>query len=904
LTANSLNSGVYSRFGIFFIFFPFKSNVNITPLLEDYFSGEGHTVSYLGMPDFISPNSPNKQLDFWLSARFLASGALLIVSIRAWNQLISNGIRFLIFGALFALMLLIGWVVIYRQAWLPDVFVVGPGLTQLKKNIEYMIMAIDIATAVILLTKMRKRQQFNVVLIFGAVVTLTMSEFFFTLYTNLIGSYNVLGHIYKAIGYLLIYRAIVVEVIEEPYKLLEQAQQKLSRSIKASSTGLWDWELKTNSVYFSDEWKAQLGYAPDELPNQAATWESLIHPEDREAVKRTLRDFLASSNKLYKNEYRMRHRDGSYRWIISRGEKQQDENGNAIHLAGSHIDITERKNIEAALELNQFSLDHAQDAIFRLDKDAQIRYVNDAACKHLGYTKEELLSFKLYQIDPAFSMERWKDYWRSMFEGSVNRFETSHTRKDGSIVPVEIAANFMEFEGEFFSFASARDISERKADEERIRLLAFHDSLTLLPNRQLLLDRLRQALTSSARNGWNGALLFIDLDDFKTLNDTLGHQTGDLLLQNVALRLTDCVRGGDTVARLGGDEFVVILEELSDQANEAGAQVEFVGEKILASLREPYQLGTRVYRSTSSIGATLFNKNHQEVGDLLKQADIAMYQAKKAGRNTMRFFDPEMQKTINERVALEAELLRAIEFHQLHLYYQIQMDHSRRPLGAEALIRWIHPEYGIVSPAKFIPLAEETGLILPIGNWVLKTACAQIKSWERDEETRNLALAINVSASQFHQADFVEQVQAVVKNYSINPYLLKLELTESMLLGDIDNTVTTMNRLSMIGVQLSLDDFGTGYSSLQYLKKLPLNQIKIDQSFVRDITTDPNDIAIVKTIIAMAESLGLEVIAEGVETEQQQLLLLGNGCNHYQGYLFGRPMPAKEFDAALKKLPA
>ena len=441
---------------------------------------------------------------------------------------------------------------------------------------------------------------------------------------------------------------------------------------------------------------------------------------------------------------------------------------------------------------------------------------------------------------------------------------------------------------------------ERKAAENEIQSLAFYDHLTRLPNRRLLLDRLRQALASSARSSKEGALLFIDLDNFKTLNDTLGHDIGDLLLQQVAERLTASVREGDTVARLGGDEFVVMLEDLSEQDLEAASQAEVIGEKILSALNQVYQLGTYEHHSTPSIGITLFNDHERDIEELLKQADIAMYQAKKSGRNAMRFFDPQMQETINARVALEHELRLALENRQFRLYYQIQVDGSRRPLGAEALIRWVHPERGLVSPAQFIPLAEETGLILPIGQWVLETACAQIKAWQQKETTRDLVLAVNVSAKQFRQADFVAQVQAAVQRCAINPKLLKLELTESLLLENIEDTIASMAELKKIGVQFSLDDFGSGYSSLQYLKRLPLDQLKIDQSFVRDLASDSSDRAIVRTIIAMARGLNLDVIAEGVEIEDQRHALLGKGCTHYQGYLFSKPVPIEQFEALIR----
>ena len=537
------------------------------------------------------------------------------------------------------------------------------------------------------------------------------------------------------------------------------------------------------------------------------------------------------------------------------------------------------------------------------DAKQVILRVNQAFTEDTGYTAEEAVGqtprlLKSGRHNAAF----YSAMWGTIRDTGHWQGEIWDRRKDGEIYPKWLTITSVKGDDGVVTHyvGSHIDITERKAAEEKIQYLAFYDSLTRLPNRQLLMDRLGHALATSERIARVGALLFIDLDNFKSLNDTLGHEIGDLLLQQVALRLTTCVREGDTVARLGGDEFVVLLENLSEQPIEAADQTETIGAKMLASLSQPYQLETHEYHGTTSIGATLFVDHLLATDELLKQADIAMYQAKNAGRNSLRFFDQKMQANITGRFSLEGELRKALELQQFHLHYQIQVDSSHRPLGAEVLIRWAHPMRGMVSPAQFIPLAEETGLILPIGQWVLKTACAQLKAWQQEEHTRELVLAVNVSAKQFRQTDFVSQVQTHLQHYGIKPKLLKLELTEGMLLEDIEDTIATMSTLNELGVKFSLDDFGTGYSSLQYLKRLPLDQIKIDQSFVRDITSDPNDAAIVQTIIAMAETLGLNVVAEGVETEVQREFLELRGCTHYQGYLFGRPMPIAEFEALLK----
>ncbi len=430
--------------------------------------------------------------------------------------------------------------------------------------------------------------------------------------------------------------------------------------------------------------------------------------------------------------------------------------------------------------------------------------------------------------------------------------------------------------------------------------LAFYDTLTGLPNRRLLLDRLRRAFASSQRAGQDGALMFIDLDKFKDLNDTLGHDFGDLLLQKTAERLESCMRKSDTVARLGGDEFVILLEDLSSHPIHAALQAKAVGDKILAVVNQPFLLITHEYHITLSIGATLFSDNATSAEELLKRADIAMYQAKKAGRNTLRFFNQEMQDVINARTSLEDDLRRALESQEFQLYYQIQVDDMHRPFGVEALIRWIHPDRGLVAPAQFIPLAEESGLILSIGKTVLESACTRLKAWQQDAATSDLTLAVNISAVQFHQVEFVAQVQSLVQSHAIVPARLKLEITEGVLLKNVESAIATMNALKEIGIRFALDNFGTGYSSLQHLKRLPIDQLKIDQSFIRDIATDGSDKAIVSAIIAMAHSLDLNVIAQGVETVDQRQFLLDKNCKHYQGFLFGKPEPIEQFEALLR----
>jgi len=564
-------------------------------------------------------------------------------------------------------------------------------------------------------------------------------------------------------------------------------------------------------------------------------------------------------------------------------------------------DMTEQKRAEQELRIAAAAFD-VQEGIIIADADNKILRVNRAFTRLTGYSADEAAGqtpslLKSGRHDALFYERMWEQLSRdSYWQGEIwNR------RKDGQIFPEWLTISAIrDGAGAVTHYIAAfSDITQYKEAEEAIHTLAFYDALTNLPNRRLLLDRLQQALTASARRNQHGAILFIDLDNFKALNDTRGHDVGDLLLIEVAQRLSQCVRAEDTVARLGGDEFVVMLEGLSEISKPAATQAELVGEKILEALDQPYLLRNYEHHSTPSIGVSLFLGEQETVEDLLKHADAAMYQAKQSGRNTLCFFDPAMQAALEARLSVEADLRQALPQLQFKLYYQPQVDEARRCIGAEVLLRWEHPTRGLVSPVEFIPIAEDNGLIVPIGFWVLQMACAQLKRWETHPLASTLSLAVNVSARQFRQADLVDQVQRIISQTGVNSERLKLELTESTVLDNVNDTIAKMQALKTMGVSFSMDDFGTGHSSLAQLKRLPLDQVKIDQSFVHDIASDPNDAAIVQTIIVMTETMGLDVIAEGVETEAQLQFLRQHGCQHFQGYLFGKPMPLTDFEAAL-----
>ncbi|MGB7649752.1 MAG: EAL domain-containing protein [Gallionella sp.] len=575
---------------------------------------------------------------------------------------------------------------------------------------------------------------------------------------------------------------------------------------------------------------------------------------------------------------------------------------------GTFRDISQRKEVEKQRKLMVERLSLATQAaklgVVDFDLASDVMHIDARGCELHGLPvqSDAYISYAEYQknihVEDLGGLDR---AFKQALSGSQQEFHlqfrvclaTGQVRNLEAFVQVNRDAQRM--------LGVCRDITQQKMDEYEINLLAFYDPLTKLPNRRLLMDNLKHAVAMSEHSHSYGAVLFLDLDNFKKLNDTRGHDVGDLLLLEVSSRLRSCLREGDTVGRLGGDEFVVILESLSNHEELAMHQTELVAEKITRILAKPYELDEYLYQSSSSMGVSLFLGHQSSVDELLKHADSAMYQAKAAGRGVFRFYDAEIQKQIEQRDALESDLRAAVErSDELQLYYQIQMDSNERVLGAEILLRWLHPQKGMIYPDEFISLAEESGLIVPIGDWILKRAVVQLKVWQDDPVMRYLKLAVNVSEKQFSRADFVEKLKRLLQFTGANPELLKLELTESSMLQDIDSVIDKMQQLKKIGVRFSLDDFGTGYSSLSYLKKLPLDQIKIDQSFVRDISTDPNDAAIVEMIIAMSKSLQLNVIAEGVETTAQRDFLHHHGCHAYQGYLYGKPVCLEDFVALVQ----
>jgi diguanylate cyclase (GGDEF)-like protein/PAS domain S-box-containing protein len=703
-------------------------------------------------------------------------------------------------------------------------------------------------------------------------------------------------------GWMIVSQVRDITARKQSESILLASETRFRNVFEKAYTGMAIADLEGNLLEANDSLVKLLGYSHSELIGKNIA--DFTHADDLAVEWVYLKEIQTRQRDDYRMNKRYLTRSGEELWVDLLVTAIPDEQGTGINAVGLMVDITERKRDEAELRIAAVAF-QAQEAMMVTDPAGVILRVNNAFTEITGYSPEEAVGqTPLLLQSGRHDHQFYREMWETIEHTGSWRGEVWDQRKNGEVYPKWLTVSAVKGnDGTVTHYVGAHtDISERKIADEKINELAFFDLLTALPNRTLLQDRMEQALASSSRNGSFGALLFIDLDDFKTLNDTLGHEVGDQLLKQVAQRLTQSLREGDTVARLGGDEFVAILKGLGSNVTEAATSTLAAAEKLLITLGEVFQINATTYHGTASIGATIFQGNRVAIDELMKQADLAMYKSKAGGRNTVNFFDPVMEAELKARSTLEADLRRALKEQQFLLHYQPQVVDDGRLTGAEVLVRWQHPQRGMVSPAEFIPLAEETRLILTLGSWVLENACAQLAVWATKPEMAHLTLAVNISARQFHQPDFVQQVLAILHETGADPNLLKLELTESLMVHNVQQIIEKMYALKAKGIGFSLDDFGTGYSSLAYLKRLPLDQLKIDQSFVRDVLIDPNDAAIAKTVVALANTLGLGVIAEGVETAAQRDFLAESGCHAYQGYFFSRPLSIEDFVAFARRV--
>lgn len=676
-------------------------------------------------------------------------------------------------------------------------------------------------------------------------------------------------------------------------------EERLRQAIAVAETGIFEQSFSNDTIYCSPEMRKHFGWDANEFVN-SQTFIDSIYPEDQKRIIEAIRHIQnPSGNGLLDIDFRIFRPDGEVRWLTARSQTLFESNGQfsqAVRRVGAVRDITEKKFAEWEQRIFATAF-QTQEGIIITDANQTIIRVNRAFTRITGYSAQEVIGNRPSMLK---SGRHDRVFYRAMHKALNNegywQGEIWDRHKDGHIYPKWLTITAVkDGDNETSHYvANFSDITERKAAEDKIRHLAFYDPLTELPNRTLLLDRLEHAIVTHSHIRIYSALLFLDLDNFKILNDTQGHRIGDELLIEVGKRLKNCVNEADTISRLGGDEFVVLLEELSENDTNAALYAGAVAEKILTALSEPYQLSSVLHYISASIGIVLFNSPGTTVTSVLAKADTAMYEAKKNGKSTYRFFDPSMQHTLERRSILENALRKAITNNEFRLFYQPLVDDQGQITSVEALIRWQHPEQGLISPLDFIPLAEEMGLIQAIGHWVLETACAQLDTWKNRAETRNLSIAVNISAKQFYQTNFIDGVRSLMGKYAIGPLQLKLELTESIVLDNIDLAIEKMLELKAFGIILSMDDFGTGYSSLSYLKQLPFDQIKIDKSFLDGINDNSNNSLIVETVITLGQKLGMSVVAEGIEDVEQWQLLKDMGCETFQGYYFRKPTPVQE----------
>ena len=865
-----------------------------------------HALSFEGMPVIWSENSTAKAIFFWLSARSVELLTVFLIAAR----LSFPGRRYIWLSlALFTVALLTYFGNYYLEV-LPTLFVQGQGVTAFKAVFEYALCLGNLLLAGWFFWLSRHDSEAQAINLAVACFIIGVGELAFSKYVATSDFINVLGHVYKVVAYIFLFRVAFQTGFNQPYELLLKSEQKIANKqselealIAALPVGVAELDRELRYRYANSLYKVLSGT-------------NLTHIKGRllaDVMPAQIQQQLDANMKIALKGQRV---EIDYSLNMTNGESVNHSNvfvpynnasGDIDGILAILIDNTERTRVLKDLMSSQREICELQSAVDQhaimaiTDDQGVITRVNDKFCQISQYAREELLGRTHSLINSGIHPKSFfQELWCTISEGQVWNGDICNRAKDGSIywVHTTIVPLLDENRKPIQYIAIRADITSRKLAEQNAQHMAFHDGLTGLPNRRLMSDRLGLALLQSKRSSKYGALMLLDIDHFKEINDTLGHSAGDELLRKIALRLKESVNTNDTVARLGGDEFVVILESLGGFLDQATALANDIGERIREASMLPLELEGHSLTITQSIGVVVFNESDDDPSELLKRADIALYKAKGEGRNRLCFFEPALQADMTERLALTRDLRMAIEREELILHYQPVVDRNSSTLGVEALLRWNHPDRGLVPPTKFIPLAEQGKLILSIGSWVLNKACEQLSQWAEDPLRSSWTIAVNVSARQLYESDFVKHVEKILDQTGANPLRLRLELTESMLQTDLGGTIDKMQTLQTLGIRFSLDDFGTGYSSLSYLRKLPLDQLKIDKSFVNEMLTNSSDATVVRAILSLAKNLGLNVVAEGVEVAEQFDFLVQEGCLAFQGYLFSRPLPIEKlFDS-------
>ncbi len=697
----------------------------------------------------------------------------------------------------------------------------------------------------------------------------------------------------------------ITSALKASAMLNQELKERIELALLGSNDGIWDWNILDNSVYFCPRWKEMLGFSDDELPNEVPSWTDRIHPDDVDETWADVYKNVNGETEYYENVHRLRHKNGNWVWILDRGKTQYDENGKAVRMLGTHTDITEEKKMQLKYAHQAQIIEQVHDSVISTDLDGIIVSWNKGSKTLLGYTSKEMQGKHLKTIYPEEDYEELDKNIAFLKQKGKRRTVVRLVKKSKEIIYAELSLSLLKDEkGKPIGMVGyAHDITERKKAEDELheqqivlQHQAHHDALTALPNRTLFHDRLEQAVEKAKRNKTLFALFFIDLDRFKQVNDSLGHSVGDNLLKVVTNRLKATIRREDTLARLGGDEFTIIMEDLSKAQDSS-----ILAQKILEVLQQPIEVDKHTLYVSSSIGISLYPQDGTDASNLLKYADAAMYRAKEEGRNNFQFYSAEMTELALERLVMTTSMRQALKNEEFVIHYQPQMDAEANTLiGMEALVRWQHPTKGLLAPIHFLPLAEETGMIIELDHWVMRTAIKQVAAWYKEGLNPGV-MSVNLSMKQLEHRDFIQLVQETVETYSIKPEWLKLEVTEGQVMQKPEEAIAKLGQINELGIGISVDDFGTGYSSLASLKRLPINTLKIDRSFVIDLPHDEEDAAIVKAIIALAKSLNLDLIAEGVETKVQKEFLLANDCKNIQGYYYSRPIPAEDIHTMLTK---